>query len=192
MTDDSLEFYVTASVDCPLTEEDQDTPIFYVINWIVNGSLGSYTRPTPIYIKVLENVDELTSIEEWCEEGVDCSNPSVGQTCIMDDCLVNAASTERCTPLFVEQPSKDSGGYSTNQKLMMLGIVLFLLYNILQFLGFFQWIKKRYCEKPEEVTDDSEEKKIFNTRYNMEQAEIAIEELLRQIRQYEVCLTRSL
>eukprot|EP01083_Nonionella_stella_P006252 18185_1 len=180
MQSNEIEFYVTANVDCPMKNEDSNTSLYYVIHWNINGSLGNYMKPTPLYMKVVANMEELSPLETWCSEDIDCADPSVGQTCVVDECVLNS-SREHCKPLFVQKRRQESG-WTVYQYLMIAVVSLVLIVMILRFCGCFERKKE---EEEVDSEDETEERKIFNTAANFEEAQVAIENLLWQIYEHE-------
>ena len=47
MSEHKTEFYVTASVDCPMKGGETNGTIYHLITWEIEGSLSDYLRPTP-------------------------------------------------------------------------------------------------------------------------------------------------
>ena len=182
MQSQEIEFYVTSNVDCPMKDDISNISLYYIIDWKINGSLGNYMKPTPIYIKVIENMDELNPSQEWCDiDDIDCRDPRVGQTCIIDPCILNSSHTD-CQPLYAKIKEKQSG-LIWWQWLMIVIVIIVLLIIFLKFCGCFD--KKEKEEEELESDEEIEEKKIFNTKENFNEAQIAIEKLLEQIYKHE-------
>ena len=130
-----------------------------------------------------ENKKEVTASQPWCPDEIDCTDPPFGQTCVVDECVLDS-NQPLCKPLKVKEFDGPRTGYTKNEYIMISIIAVFVLWNLMQFFGVFN-----LCKKKEEESEDSSEEtqEIFNTARNMKHAEVAIEALLWQIREFEVC-----
>lgn len=204
-----IEFFITPNVDCPMTVEMTHFG-YYVIEFMtINGSSSfsdfDFAKPTPLYIKVMANDQELNSRQEWCESEFNCNSPPNGMTCIPDECVLregsdtqqfvavrnktqNESTTEEstqidiCLPLIVGSLVAQSE-IAIVQIIIIVCLAIILLVVFLYECGCLQ--KVPIPEMEEEDEHEIKERQIFNTKENMKEAEVAIENLLKQIDSYE-------